>query len=320
MSVDTASEPSNASLSVRDAAALFSAPVEKKEPEAKAEEPAKVEPPQAPEATEADTDPETVEEATTEPEKVTIEVDGKTVELSKAELADYYKNGLRQADYTKKTMEAAEQRKAAEAETSKAREERQKYAQGLQQTQALLQAQLHEQSQIDWQTLLQTDPVEYLKQQHLANQRQARLQQINHEQQQLHAKTQQEQAQQMRAFLQAQQDELLAKLPEWKDEGKAKAEKTAIKDYLKGEGLDEAQIDNITDHRVILLSRKAMLYDQMMAKAKAAAKKVENLPQRVERPGGGSANPDGRTAAMKRLTQTGSLNDAVAAYSQFRKS
>lgn len=321
MSMDTPAAPeSNASLSVRDAAALFGAEPKEQQPEAKTPEPAKVEPEGAPEATQADTDPETVEETTTEPEKVTIEVDGKTVELTKAELADYYKNGLRQADYTKKTMEAAEQRKAAEAETTKAREERQKYAQGLQQTQALLQAQLHEQSQIDWNTLLQTDPVEYLKQQHLANQRQARLQQIQQEQQQLHAKTQQEQAQQMRAFLQAQQDELLAKLPEWKDESKAKAEKTAIKDYLKGEGLDDAQIDNITDHRVILLSRKAMLYDQMMAKAKAAAKKVENLPQKVERPGGGETSPtDGRTAGMKRLNSEKSVRAAADVFAQMFK-
>jgi hypothetical protein len=264
MSLDTAPQPSNASLSVSDAAALFDAPVEEVKPEAQAEEPAKVEPARAPEATQADPESETEEQATDEAERVTIEIDGKTVELTKAELADAYKNGLRQADYTRKTMEAAEQRKAAETETSKAREERQRYERGLQQAQAVLQAQLHEQSQIDWNKLLEADPVEYLKQQHLANQRQARLQNINQEQQHLHARHQ--------------------------------------------------------DHRLVLVSRKAMLYDQMMAKASAAAKKVANLPQKVERPGASHTNPsDGRTVAMKRLSSSGSLQDAAKALEGYFK-
>lgn len=318
MSVDTASEPSGA-LDTVQAASLLANILEPQAPEEpKKEEPAKVEPEKAPEATEAETDPEKVDDATAEPAKVTIEVDGKTVELTKAELAEAYKNGLRQADYTKKTMETAEQRKAAEAEHAKAREERQQLAHGLQQAQALLQAQLQEQSQIDWQALLQTDPVEYLKQQHLANARQARLQQIHQEQQQLHAKNQAEQAQQMRAFLQAQQDELLAKLPDWKDESKAKTERAAITEYLKSQGLEAAQIDNITDHRVVLLSRKAMLYDRMMEKANAVAKKVENLPQKVERPGGGDSNAlDKRSASFQKLSKSGRVEDAAAIFAQF---
>lgn len=316
MALDTPASPeSNASLSVRDAAAMFNAPPEQEQPakpEAQATEPAEVEPETTPEATQADTDAETVDEATPEPEKVTIEVDGKTVELTKAELADAYKNGLRQADYTRKTMEAAEQRKAAEAEATKAREERQKYAQGLQQAQLVLQAQIQDQSQVDWQQLLETDPVEYLKQQHLANKRQAKLSEIQQAQQQLHAEFQQEQAAQMQAFLRTQQDELLAKLPEWKDPAKAKVERAAITDYLKSQGLEESQINNITDHRVVILSRKAMLYDQMMSKAQAAAKKVSQLPQKVERPGGGETNPlDGRTKAMRDLEKSGSVRDAA---------
>lgn len=311
MNMDTPSGESTASLSVNEAAALFDEPEQQQE-----EKPStKVEPEKAPEATQADPDAEKVEDATDEQETVTIEVDGKPVELKKSELADYYKNGLRQADYTRKTMETAEQRKAAEAEASKAREERQRYAQGLQQAQAMLQAQLHEQSSIDWKQLLETDPVEYMKQDRIARERQARLQQIHQEQQQLYAIHQDEQTRAMLVHVQQQQEELLAKLPEWKDPEKAKAEKSAIKDYLKSQGLEEAQIDNITDHRVVVLSRKAMLYDQMMSKAQTAAKKVSQLPQKVERPGGGETNPtDGRTAAMKQLYKTGSVRDAAAVF------
>lgn len=316
MTVDTAATPSNASLSVRDAAALFQAPEPKQEPEAKAAEPAPVEPEKVPEAPQAEAEPNEQEEAGAEDsEKVTIEVDGKPLELTKAQLAEAYKSGLRQADYTKKTMETAEQRKAAEAETAKAREERQKYAQGLQQAQALLTAQLQEQGQIDWPKLLEADPVEYLKQQHLAQARQARLNQVLHEQQQLSARQQAEQDDASKAFLREQHEALLAKLPEWKDDAKAKAEKTRIADYLKAQGLSSEQINNMTDHRAVLLSRKAMLYDQMMSKAQAAAKKVAALPQKVERPGGGETSAtDGRTTAMKQLAKSGSLRDAARVF------
>jgi hypothetical protein len=309
----------SSALDTTQAASLFAnilepqAEQENQEPK----EPAKAEPaePEKVEAKVKAEKPETVEEATPEADKVTIEVDGKTVELTKAELADYYKNGLRQSDYTKKTMEVAEQRKAAEAEATKAREERQQYAQKLQEAGALLAAQLQEQSQIDWQKLLETDPVEYLKQQHLVNARQARLNQIANEQQQLHARHQAEQAEQMKAFIRTQREELLAKLPDWKDESKAKAESAQIKEYLAKEGFDENALNSISDHRAVILARKAMLYDQMMSKASAAAKKVQALPQKVERPGGGESSAlDGRTAAMKQLQKSGKVEDAARVF------
>lgn len=319
--MDTPATESTASLSVRDAAALFGAEPQEEQHQPAAEtteaDPAKVETPkETPEATQAEADPETEAEATAEPEKVTIEVDGKTVELTKAELADAYKNGLRQADYTRKTMEAAEQRKSAEAEATKAREERQKYAQGLQQAQSLLQAQLQEQSQIDWHKLRETDPNEFLRQWHLYSERQAHLQRVVGEQQQLHAKAQAEQAEQIKTFLKEQQDQLLAKLPEWKDEAKAKAGQAELVTWLKGNEFPP-ELLQIVDHssHLIVGLRKAMLYDRMMEKASAAAKKVQNLPAKVEKPGGGEVSPtDGRTTAMKRLNQTGSVRDAAAVF------
>jgi hypothetical protein len=318
MSTDTPATESSAPLSVNQVANLFNAPVEENKPEAKAEE-AQVEAPvkETPEATQAEAEPEKVDEKPSDAEEtITIEVDGKTVELKKSELADHYKNGLRQADYTRKTMETAEQRKAAEAEANKARQERMQYAQGLQQAQTLLQAQLHEQSQIDWAKLLETDPVEYMKQDRITRERQAQLQRVHWEQQQLQSRFHQEQAEQMQAFLQTQQQELLAKLPDWKDETKAKSGREAIKTYLKEQGFTDQELGSIADHRAVVLSHKAMLYDQMMAKARTAAKKVSQLPQRVEKAGSGQSNPlDARTTAMKRLERSGSLRDAATVFS-----
>ena len=251
-------------------------------------------------------------------QKVTIEVDGKTVELTKAELADAYKNGLRQADYTQKTMAVAEAKKAAEAETLKAQQEKQAYAVELQKIAAQLEGALESQSKIDWNELLQNDPVEYLKQQHLYNQRQAAYQQTIQQGQQLEAQAKAEQAERFQSYIQTQQEELLAKLPEWKDETKAAAEQAALKNYLKNQGFDSKSISDISDHRAVILGRKAMLYDQMMSKAQAASKKVQALPQKVVRPGvGESQNTDGRSAAMQRLNKSGRVEDAAVLFKHF---
>lgn len=248
-------------------------------------------------------------------EKVTIEVDGKTVELSKAELAESYKNGLRQADYTKKTMEAAEVRKSAEAEITRARQERDAYAQGLQRNAMQLEAVLEQSKQIDWDALISADPVEALKQKHLLEKRQAAFQETVQQLQAIDAQTKAEQLQQAQSSFAEQQEKLLAKLPEWKDPVKAKAEAESLKTFLKDQGFEDSEVNAIRDHRAVLLARDAMRYRQLVSKAQAAAKKVEALPQKVVRPGVTDSNKvDGRTAAMQRLNRSGSVSDAADAF------
>ena len=126
-----------------------------------------------------------------------------------------------------------------------------------------------------------------------------------------------EQAEQQRSYLSTQQQELLAKLPQWKDEKTAKSEREALKTYLKDQGYDDGAINGISDHKAVILGRKAMLYDQMMTKAQAAAKKVANLPTKVERPGVSTSerNLDGRTAVMQRFNKSGSVDDMAAVFS-----
>jgi hypothetical protein len=267
----------------------------------------------APEKPDTEVEPEAVEEGADAP--ITITVDGKQVTLTPEQIADAYKNGLRQSDYTQKTMALAEQRKAAEQEAQKALQERQTYAQNLSEMAAQLKGAIQQQEKIDWNALLEADPVEYLKQQHLFNSRQAALQRNQQEQSTLAQKFQAEQAEAMKGHLAEQQEALLAKLPTWKDPAKASAERDAVKTYLVKEGYSQDDVANINDHKAVLLARKAMLYDQMVAKASAAAKKVQNLPTKVERPGvTETGNVDGRTAAMRRHSKEGSIDSLTDAF------
>lgn len=310
-------ESSTGPLNINSAASAFASLLDPPEVK-KDEQPEGPAEPESSDETEAEPVEATDEQPSEDGEKVTIEVDGKTVELSKEELAEAYKNGLRQSDYTKKTMEVAEQRKAAEAEIAKAQQERYEYAVNLQKMAAQLEGALEQQSQIDWQALLESDPVEYLKQQNLYQQRQAAYQNTLSQQQQLAAQAQADQAQARQAYLAQQQEALLAKLPDWKDAAKAQAEKSAIAQYLKDTGFEDDLISQVADHRQVLIARKAMLYDQMMSKAQAAAKKVAAAPQRVVKPGQGeSPRVDGRSSAMQRLGKSGKVEDAAAVFASF---
>lgn len=283
------------------------APVEKA-PEA-------AEPEQAPEPEPVEkTEPEasTETEPAQDAETFTVKIDGKEVKVTKDELLAGYQ---RQSDYTRKTMEAAEQRKAAEAETSAARQQREQYAQNLQRNQAVLEASLQEQQNIDWAGLIDSDPVEYLKQRDLLEKRQQALQLTYQQQNELRSQAQAEHERSFRQHISAQREQLLAKVPEWKDEAKLKAGTAEIKAYLLESGYSENEISSVHDHRAVLNVRKAMLYDKMIADARVAAKKVAATPQKVERPGvADQVSVDKRGAAFQRLNKSGSVRDAASVF------
>ena len=299
-----ATEPSNSALNTNEAgnllADLILGPSGDEDTEKKA----------APEAVEASAEPA----ADAGPEMVKIDIDGYEIEIPKDKAEKLAAERLMQADYTKKTMAAADERKAATAETQKAQQERATYAQNLQAMQIRLEGALQEQSKaVDWEQLLNSDPVEYLRQQHLVQSRQAALQQNYAEQQRVQTAIQADRQTALESHLVEQQRIIAAKLPEWKDEHKATAEKTAIRDYLINQGFEAAELSNVTDARSVLMARKAMLYDQMVGKAAAAAKKVATLPNKAERPGGGeSQNLDRRDAAFQRLSKSGRVEDAAS--------
>lgn len=310
--MDNPTTESNQPLNLDSAAQAFSQVLDV-EPEQEREQPAS----EQNQPTEQQEQPQGDPNAAPEPQDqmVTVKIDGKEVEVPLSELKNGYQ---RQQDYTKKTMEVSEQRKAAEAETQRAQYERQQYAQNLHNLRVQAEAALQSQSQIDWDRLIAENPQEALRQKHLMDQRQAQLQQVYAEQQRVAQAIQADQRQGYQRHLSEQHQQLVDKLPEWKDEAKAKAESAAIRDYLLGQGYDADAVNSVNDSRAVVIARKAMLYDQMISKADAATKKVANLPTRVEQPGSGaSPNLDRRTAAFQKLSKTGRVEDAAQVFAQF---
>ncbi len=228
-------------------------------------------------------------------------------ELDEDEVVNGY---LRQSDYTRKTQAAAEQRKAAEAELRAVAEERQRYAQTLEYfSQQLPQAAPPSPD------LLDSDPVEYLKQRDAFERSAAQRNMAAAELQRVHEQQRQDAQRRFIEVRQAEEQALVEKLPEWREEAKAKEGKAQVAKYLKDAGYSDEQLSTLVDHRSVIIARKAMLYDQMVARKPAVENKVRNAPP-VLKPGvakQGNGEAERALAARDRLKKTGRVEDAAAA-------
>ena len=238
----------------------------------------------------------------------TVKVDGKEVAVTLEELQNGYS---RTQDYTRKTQQIAEVRKQVEQETQAVRAERQQYAQLLGALQAQLQA---TEPQVDLDRLYHEDPIEWVRQKEVMRERQEKALAIQAEQQRLAQLSQYEQQRAMEEQLSSQKDALLAALPEWRDPKKAKAEKALVVESAKAAGFSEEDLKSVYDHRLVLLLRKAGLYDQMMSKRQGIKPVVNNGP-RPAKPGaaGRVSTTTESTRAKQRLAKTGRVDDAASA-------
>jgi hypothetical protein len=145
-------------------------------------------------------------------------------------------------------------------------------------------------------------------------QRQEKLSAIQSEQQRLSQVAQYEQQRAMEAQLASQQEALLAALPDWKDPKKAKAEKALVIESAKAAGFTDEDLKSVYDHRLVLLLRKAALFDQMVSKRQGIKPVVNNGP-RTAKPGaaGRVSTTTESVRAKQRLAKSGRIDDAASA-------
>ena len=253
-----------------------------------------------------------LDEETEEEEKpaevYTVKVDGKEVEVTLDELQKGYS---RTQDYTRKTQQIAETRKAVEAEASAIRAEREQYAQLL----GALKQQLEStEAPVDMDRLYNEDPIEWVRQSEVMRQKQDKLAAIQSEQQRLSQLTAQQRAQEMNAHLATQQEALIQAVPEWKDSKKAQAEKALLVEFGKKIGFSDEELKNVYDHRAVVALRKAALYDQMMSKRGQIKPVINNGPRPAKPSAAGRVSTTTEsTRAKQRLAKSGRVNDAASA-------
>jgi hypothetical protein len=196
------------------------------------------------------------------------------------------------------------------AERQAIQTERQRAARDLDtliQTAALTDPILVEGMATDWQRLAQTNPA--LHQQKFAafQRRLGDIQAAARLKDQLDGET-------MRARAEREKAALAEKLPEWSEPQTREKLVADLKSHLPDWGFEEAELNGLLDHRLLLLALDAVRYRQLKADPKSvAAKKVADLP-RVQRPG---MRPEGmdetsRLASQKRAAlKSGRLDKQV---------
>jgi len=251
---------------------------------------------------------EETEEEEQPTEVYTVKVDGKEVEVTLDELQKGYS---RTQDYTRKTQQIAETRKAVEAEAGAIRAEREQYAQLL----GALKQQLEStEAPVDMDRLYNEDPIEWVRQSEVMRQRQDKLAAIQSEQQRLSQLTAQQRAQEMNAHLATQQEALIQAVPEWKDSKKAQAEKALLVEFGKKIGFSDDELKNVYDHRAVVALRKAALYDQMMSKRGQIKPVINNGPRPAKPSAAGRVSTSTEsTRAKQRLAKSGRVDDAASA-------
>lgn len=254
---------------------------------------------------------ESDDEPSTEP-SYTVKVDGKDVRVTlKEALAGYQ----RQQDYSRKTEEVANARKAAEAETATARQQREQYGAVLKLIQDKLGPADQEPTVEQWNSLRQADPGRYAAEWADYQRRDAQRNAVRTEQQRVVELQRQENLGKAAQFLDGERQKLTAALPALADKEKGPAELKAIREYAaKTFGYSEAEMDQAYDHRMIIAIDKARKWDNHAASLKAAKSKVTAAPA-LPAPGprvpGKSPKAAARAIAQKQFDRSGRVDDAV---------
>lgn len=266
---------------------------------------------------EADEDQDT-EEVEDDDEPDEEEVVYTTAEGDEVTLEELKRGHLRQADYTRKTQELAEQRNEVATERDQIQQHNVALAQHLNLALNVIEPELAQYANVNWQQLAAEDPYEYAEHQAKFQQAQARYAQI---QEAAAVSLQQHQAQQAQAYEAKKAEEakaLMLAIPDLADPKKGRALSEKIKDYGRNTvGLSDEEAGNLMDHRLVLVMNKARLYDEMVESAGTVRKKKRSVkgPKRTVRAGTplskGEKQAQSRKAADNRLKKTGSTDAAV---------
>lgn len=252
---------------------------------------------------EEDTAEEQSEESEPDDDLVDTEYEGKTYKVPK-ELKDAL---LRQSDYTRKTQEVADMRKATEERARLFQAQEQVHAATFEKAVELkqLQSQLSQFDQVDWQALSDSDPVQAQKLLIARQQLERTFGLKSQEYQQAQAQYQQLTQLNRQQMLQEQAQVLKERLPEYDPKMASR-----IRDSIKSYGYSDEELSNVTDARLVHVLHDAMKWRELQAQKPVAMKKVAAAPS-VVKPQAKAPKPRNQ-AAVQRLKSHGRVEDLAA--------
>ena len=264
---------------------------------------------------EEDGEEETEVEEVEEQPVYRVTVDGSEIEVTQDELINGYS---RQQDYTRKTQELANQRKTIEQQAQELQQRDAIYAQLLPKMEAQLQGELV--NEPDWDSLYNDDPIAFVREKQIWDEKKEKLKAAQAEQQRLQQESYAQQQQLIAQQVQEGQQKILEIIPEWKNAEVAQKEKLAIRDYgINVLGYLPQEMDAIYDYRALLGLRNAWLNSKTVEATKK--KPTQKAPARVARPGTTTRKKSVAPAkrAKQVLAKSGKVQDAAKVFEQFLK-
>lgn len=244
----------------------------------------------------------------------TVTVNGEEYEVTLDELRNGY---MMQSDYSRKTSDLAEQRRAFEAQQQQLEMERQRYLQELSQMQQTV-----DEPEPNWEALKAEDELEYVIKRNEWREKQEAKTAAQQKYQAEMQQQQQMQMQQLQQFVEAERQKLPERIPEWKDEAVAKADHEKIVTYAQRSGFSPEELQGLYDSRAVKVLRDAMLWNELQNKQPAVQKKARNAPK-VAKPGTTKSKADSNQARRReqrvRLKKSGRVEDAAAIFSEMLK-
>ena len=251
---------------------------------------------------EAEETPETLKSDTdADPELYTVKVGGEEQSVT---LEDLQKGYMMEADYRRKSMDLGSRRKALEAKETE-------LDKAITDAQSMIELDIDSLESPEMQQLKADNPDAYLKEFERVQKRVTSLKNLQAKRQEERQEAQNERAKQ-------EMEKLDAAIPEWLDPDVKNTEAAKVFASLEATGFSRDELAGITDHRMFVIARKAMLFDQINQQD-LEDKKVRKPPKSAK-PGATTTEDKGseKTKNLRQqLKQSGSVKDAQQLFRSF---
>lgn len=238
----------------------------------------------------------------------TVKINGKDEKVTLKEALSGYQ---RQQDYTRAKQAFHEEKNQFAQELNAARQQTEVYSQLLP---ALMQRMQASMPQPPDPSLIDTDPSSYLRQKEAYERELGDYQAAAAEQQRLTYETQVEQQRRLQSFVEENAAKLPELIPEWKDKNVFDRDRVKVRDYLKGRGFSDEEINQAYDARLVAIAADGMRWRELQkSRPKPNAPPLEKALKPTP-----AAQPQARKdreaqAARSRLAKSGRVEDAAAA-------
>ena len=233
-------------------------------------------------------------------------------------VAELKKGFGREADYTRKTQDLAEQRKAVEARQAQLSQHEQFFTQAAEHAVRVARAFMPRPPDAG---LRDSDPVEYFLQKDRYDRAEAHVRTLENARAAQAERTAQEHGELIRDHLAAEQKLLVEKVPEFRSEKARRAFwDEAVTVGQAHYGYSPEEMSQVHDHRLMMVLKDALAYRRLQASKPRAEAKVKEAPPvaaPAKRPTRGERETQRFNEQVGRLRQTGDFDTAVSILSRF---